>query len=32
MACRLWTGQTPPFDPLYRLLNGLLTQGSTSMA
>lgn len=32
LACRLWTGQTPPFDPLYRLLNGLLTQGSTSMA
>ena len=24
LACRLWTGLTPPFDPLYRLLHGLL--------
>lgn len=28
LACRLWTGLTPPFTPLYRLLNELLEEGA----
>ena len=28
LSCRLWTGLTPPFAPLYRLLNGLLEEGT----
>ncbi|NLM36532.1 MAG: shikimate dehydrogenase [Firmicutes bacterium] len=31
LACRLWTGHTPPFAPLYRFLNGLLAPDRTSM-
>lgn len=26
LACRLWTGLTPPFAPLFQLLNGLLAK------
>ncbi|HHT48447.1 MAG TPA: shikimate dehydrogenase [Firmicutes bacterium] len=27
LACQLWTGQTPPFAPLYRMVERILTKG-----
>lgn len=32
LACRLWTGQTPPFAPLYQLLSGLLGESPSPSA